>query len=108
MATARALPAEFTIYALAALRQEWLAWLPAASSARRPEGEAPEAWPVDASAVADVDAAALQMLVALAHSVAACGKALVLAAPSASLARACEGLGLAPLLLRDGAPGARP
>jgi phospholipid transport system transporter-binding protein len=106
MTTPRALPPEFTIYSLAGLRQEWLAWLPEASSARRADGAAPEPWPVDASAVSDVDAAGLQMLVALAHSVAACGKALVLTAPSAAIASACEGLGLGHLM--DGAtPGAR-
>jgi anti-anti-sigma regulatory factor len=106
MTMPRALPPEFTIYSLAGLRQEWLAWLPEASSARRAAGEAAEPWPVDGSAVAEVDAAGLQMLVALAHSVAACGKTLVLTAPSAPIASACEGLGLAHLM--DGArPGAR-
>jgi hypothetical protein len=58
MTMPRALPPEFTIYSLAGLRQEWLAWLPEASSARRAAGEAAEPWPVDGSAVAEVDAAA--------------------------------------------------
>ena len=35
MSQPRTLPPEFTIYAVSGLRQEWLAWLPDVSTARR-------------------------------------------------------------------------
>jgi anti-anti-sigma regulatory factor len=105
MSQPRTLPPEFTIYAVAGLRQEWLAWLPDVSTARRDAAERPEDWPVDGSAVAAVDAAGLQMLVALSRSVAACGKSLVLAEPSAVLVAGCEALGLSELLGRGDAAG---
>jgi anti-anti-sigma regulatory factor len=106
MSQPRALPPEFTIYAVAGLRQEWLSWLPDVSTAKRAADDAPEPWPVDAAAVAELDAAGVQMLVALSRSVAACGKSLVLTDPSPTLVRGCEALGLADLLGRGDAPGA--
>ena len=84
------LPAELTIYAASELRAQWLAALDAAP----PEADVE----LDASPVAEVDAAGLQLLVALARQLAASDRALRLERPSARLAEACAALGLATVL----------
>ena len=75
MSTALVLPAEMSIYNVAELRAQWLAWLDAAPA------EGPGC--VDASAVAEVDAAGLQLL-----------------QPSTALQGACQALGMQSLLAR--------
>ena len=99
MTTPRALPPELTIYGLAALRQDLLARLPKAAKGKRTGTREPTPWPLGASGVNEVDAAGLQLLVALAHGLEARQRRLVLNDPSTVLARACERLGLAALLL---------
>lgn len=93
MSTALALPAELTIYTAGETRAAWLAWL-----AEHADG--PLA--VDAAPVTEVDAAGVQLIVALSRSLAAQQRELCLLAPSTALRNACERLGLARLL----APGA--
>ncbi len=84
------LPAELTIYAVTELRERWLAALDAAP----PDGPVE----LDAAAVVEVDAAGLQLLVALSRRLGADGRALRLAAPSGRLREACAALGLAAML----------
>ena len=84
------LPPELTIYTATELHQAWLTAL----AAPQTDGD----WAVDADAVDEVDAAGLQMLVALRHSLAARQQRLVLRQPSGTLERACRLLGCADLL----------
>ena len=92
-----ALPAELTIYCAAETRSAWLAIL----GATPPESGDTV---VDGSAVAEVDAAGLQLLVALSRSVESRGRALILNDPSPALGAACRTLGLQ-RVLGDAAEG---
>lgn len=87
------LPAELTIYTAAETRSAWLAWLAGETGMDEP------VCAVDASACDEVDAAGLQLLVALAHSLARRQRRLQLLQPSGPLRAACTELGLADLLL---------
>ena len=86
-----ALPAEFTIYASAELRLQWLAWL----DAHRDGDDCV----VDAAGVSEVDASGVQLLLSLSRTLAARHMGLRLAGPSPALQTACESLGLADALL---------
>ena len=92
MNTALALPAEMSIYNVAELRGQWLDWLDAAPA------EGPGR--VDASAVAEIDAAGLQLLLSLAGALERRRRSLQLLQPSAALQSACKALGLQALLGR--------
>ena len=94
MATHRSLPPEFTIYSLANLHKSWLAALPKAARGKRSAAKAAATWPLDASAVTEVDAAAVQLLVSLSHALAVRGRTLALSNPSGPLVHACEALGV--------------
>lgn len=87
------LPAELTIYTAAETRSAWLGWLAGTSALDEP------VCAVDASACDEVDAAGLQLLVALAHSLAQRQRRLLLRHPATPLRTACVELGLADLLL---------
>jgi anti-anti-sigma regulatory factor len=87
------LPTELTIYTAAETRSAWLGWLAAGSGLDEP------VCALDASACDEVDAAGLQLLVALAHSLARRQRRLQLCRPAAPLRTACVELGLADLLL---------
>lgn len=89
MSTALALPPELTIYTAAETRAAWLAALAA-------PGEGTLA--VQAGAVAEVDAAGVQLLASLARTLEAQQRTLQLVEPSAALVGACERLGLSALL----------
>lgn len=82
------LPAELTIFAAAALHARWLGQLAART------GPLPGDFPIAADAVTDVDAAGLQLLVALCASVSARGGRPGLVAPSERLREALAGCGL--------------
>ena len=101
MPQSRALPADLTIYTLAAVHRQWLEWLAKLPKARRTSAQGDAPWPVDASAVDEVDAAGVQLLLALSHSLAAKRRALRLINASGALASACEALGAATLLTSD-------
>lgn len=105
MSTPLPLPEEFTIYTLAGLRREWLSKLPKLSRNRRGVARASAPWLLDGSAVVETDAAALQLLVAVAHALAARNRKLVIIRPSDRLLASCKLLGLAPLLLDGGEQG---
>lgn len=83
------LPTELTIYAAAELRAQWLPLLGA--FADRP-------LEIEASAVAQVDAAGLQLLQSLRKALTERGRSLRLIEPSEVLRAACRDLGMASLL----------
>ncbi len=82
------LPPELSVYTVAGLRPQWLAWVEQVAGA----GSAADA---DGSAVDQVDGAGLQLLVALQHSLAARGCALRLRGASRPLHDGCASVGLA-------------
>lgn len=90
MPLAPALPTELTIYAVAGCRETFLAELDRLDADDTPE--APLQLP--AQAVEEVDAAGLQLLIALERSLARRGRRLQLQAPSPTFAAACRRLGL--------------
>ena len=55
-------------------------------------------WAIDASAVTEVDAAAVQLLVSLSHALAVRSRTLALTNPSRPMVRACDALGVSSLL----------
>jgi anti-anti-sigma regulatory factor len=91
MNTTRALPGELTIYTVGELKGQCLAWLGETSA----EGDAGgDHWPLDASAVDQIDAAGVQLLVSLAQTLSQQGQPLQLLQPSTALGEACAALGL--------------
>jgi ABC-type transporter Mla MlaB component len=89
MSTHLTLPAELTIYTAASTCAAWLNALAAA-------GEGP--LQAQASAVAEVDGAGLQLLVSLRHTLAAAQRTLQFVEPSETLLAACRATGLVTLL----------
>lgn len=97
MTPARSLPSELTIYTVGELRPQWLAWLADTSAVPGVDDALNDAFPVDAAAVAEVDAAGVQLLVSLQNALSARQQELRLVSPSRALATACMALGLAAL-----------
>lgn len=85
------LPAELTIYGAGETRHALAAWIAAA-----PAGT--QHWVLDGHAVAETDAAGVQLLLSLGRSAAAADATLVLAQPSATLRAALRTLGADTLL----------
>ena len=83
------LPAELTIYTVGELRPQWLTWL-----GRLGADDSSVEAPVDGSAVDQIDAAGVQLLVALSRSLAAAQRSLQFLNPSPVLENACLALGL--------------
>jgi ABC-type transporter Mla MlaB component len=106
MAETLSLPAELTIYTVTEQRARWLAWLAQATRERASGRSADDVCCVDATAVAEVDGAGLQLLLALARELAQAQWPLRLVRPSAGLAQACAALGVADALGCAAAPGA--
>ena len=92
MSTALVLPAELTIYTASELRSQWLAWLDASDNGGPGQ--------VDASKVAEIDTAGLQLLLSLAGALERRHSSLQLLQPSAALQSACQALGMQSLLAR--------
>lgn len=82
----RALPAELSIYSAADTHAHMLRWLDADRDTR--------VWSVHAGDVAQADAAGVQLLLSLSHSLHARGQQLHLEAASSALQQACRRLGL--------------
>ena len=91
MTTTRTLPAELTIYTVGELKGQCLAWLGAAPAEGDTGGDH---WPLDASAVDQIDAAGVQLLVSLAQTLSQQGQPLKLLQPGTALSEACAALGL--------------
>ncbi len=98
MQPTRSLPAELTIYTVGELQPQWLAWLGTDAAADAAGDDAVDDFAVDASAVAEVDAAGVQLLVSLSRSLGRQQRSLALVAPSDALASACARLGLTSLV----------
>ncbi len=94
MPSSRSLPPEFTIYSLANLHKSWMASLPKAARGRRASAKATGSCQIDGSAVTDVDAAAVQMLVSLSHALTVRHRTLSVTNPSRPLVKACDTLGV--------------
>ena len=78
------LPAELTIYTVGELHPQWLAWLATNDPVLA----------LASDAVEQVDAAGLQLLLALQRALVDKGRHLALHGPSAALQQACQALGL--------------
>lgn len=96
----RRLPPELTIYTAGELCAQARTWLADATADRG------DAWALEASAVDQVDAAGVQLLLSLARSLEDRSQALRLARPSTPLVDACAALGLAGWLSDRTEPGA--
>jgi anti-anti-sigma regulatory factor len=94
-----ALPSELTIYTLSTLREEWLGWIGKIAKPRKAAAAKP--WLLDASRVDEVDAAGVQLLLSLSHSLAAKNRRLQLVNSSTPMVNACHGLGATMLLALD-------
>ena len=88
------LPAELTIYTAGETRAAWLAWLAVEQTDAASDGRCT----VHAGAVDQIDAAGVQLLVALSHTLARRQRRLQLLDPSTPLCVACEALGASALL----------
>lgn len=88
MASNLSLPAELTIYTVGELHPQWLTWLTA-----RVGADVPTDVVVEGSAVDQVDAAGVQLLMALSRSLMQAGRSLCLVDASPVLTHACEALG---------------
>jgi anti-anti-sigma regulatory factor len=102
-----ALTGDVTIYTVGTLKGELLDWIERLPKGKRGEKLYGSPLPVDASAVNEVDAAGLQLLVALSKSLSGRFRPLQLVNPSAPLVSACQALGLGTALLApdDGKSG---
>jgi len=83
------LPSELTIYAVAELRPQWLAWMAAADD---------DALCADAADVSEIDGAGLHLVLSLARALERDGRTLAVQNPSATFDAACRTLGLDALL----------
>lgn len=107
MARRHSLPAELTIYSVGPTRSLFQEWASKPPKARRGAAAGNVPLLVDSSAVQEVDAAGVQLLLSLARSLAAGKRTLQLESPSSALSSACHTLGAAsliPALPADGAP----
>lgn len=98
------LPPELTIYTAGEWHGLCQAWL--ADTAAGAPHDADDGWPLEASAVDQVDAAGVQLLVSLARTLDARSTALRLLRPSTPLVDACAALGLTDWLSSRTAQGA--
>jgi phospholipid transport system transporter-binding protein len=96
MAKTPRLPAELNIYAVATVRPQFEAWAEPPKRKGRSKGAA-AALCVDGSAVAEVDGAGVQLLIALANSLRAGGRELRVTDPSGALENALRTLGVGAL-----------
>lgn len=94
------LPSELTVYHVTNLRTQMQDWLGKPSKRKRTARDSAPL-EIDASAVSEVDASGLQLLVSLQRTLAARGRALTLLEPSRTIARACATLGLGSLLVSN-------
>ena len=98
------LPRELTIYTAAETRASWLAWLSGDGGHAERNAQGEPVCRVDGEDVDEVDAAGVQLLVALAHSLQRQHGTLQLCNSSRPLRQACQDLGLAGWLLGTEVP----
>ena len=103
MTTAFALPTELTIYTVGELRPQWLARL--AEAGPDETQELADICRVDGAAVADIDAAGVQLLLSLARTLAARQQLMQIVNASRTLGGACTALGVGSLLAAGAGQG---
>lgn len=96
MTLSATLPPELTIYTIGELQAQWVDWLRDAEADDAVAGV--DTMSVDAAAVAEADAAGVQLLLSLRKALGQRQRRLRLASPHPSLVRACESLGVGDLL----------
>lgn len=94
-----ALTGAVTVYAVGALRSQFVAWIAKLPKGRRGVALNDSPLTVDAHGVDEVDAAGIQLLVSLSRSLSVRRRPLQLADPSGPLVDACDALGVTSLLL---------
>lgn len=102
------LPNAMTVYAVGMLRSQFGAWIAELPKGRRGAALTDSPLIVDARRVDEVDAAGIQLLVALSKSLTVRRRPLKLLNPSRSLVQGCDALAVASLLIEvavNGAPG---
>lgn len=92
MTSTRRLPAELTIYTVTELKEQCQVWISETSSESNVNADN---WSLDASDVDQVDAAGVQLLVSLAHTLCQHKKRLRIIQASIPFSDACTALGLA-------------
>ncbi len=95
----KSLPTELTIYTVSEMYPQWIGWLGQGA-------DTDDALTVDASTVAEVDGAGLQLLVSLSMALAARHRGLRLVDPSPALVAAATAIGVPALLDASVLPGA--
>ncbi len=98
MSLARTLPSEMTIYTVGELHRQCLEWLNAPSEAAASASPCEDTLVVEAGAVAEVDAAGVQLLLSLDRSLQGEHLSLLLHEPSPALSAACLAMGAQHLL----------
>lgn len=98
MNTLPALPSELTIYTVAETRSRCLQWLLAAREEAVSAERLDEPFEIDAEAVAEVDGAGVQLLMALSRSLEQAHRPMRLRHPARQLVDACVALGVDNLL----------
>jgi len=106
MTPSHSLPAELTIYSVGELRPLWLGWLAEVRDEAHAAHRADEVFAVDAAAVAEIDAAGVELLLSLSKSMDQAHRVLKLHAASRPLAAACAALGASALLAAPHTEGA--
>jgi len=93
------LPEELTIYTIGELRPAWLQWLDDAAPDGPVDAASEDLFRVDGTAVQDVDAAGIQLVLSLDRALSQQqGRRLKVTRPSTPFARACAALGVEQLL----------
>ena len=93
-----ALPSDLTIYNVNALRSQLLSWIAGINAAGNPAAGAAGRVDIDASAVAEIDAAGVQLILSLSRTGAIYDRRIRLTQPTQTLTDACETLGVKFLL----------
>lgn len=101
-----ALPGDITIFGAAALKSQLSGWFATVSAHEGNSGDDDSPVLVDAGAVAEADAAGVQLLVAFSKSLAAHGRSLRIVNAGSLLDGACRTLGVGTLLMVDDNAGA--
>jgi len=104
MPTAFALPTELTIYTVGELRPQWLARLSEAETGPDAAPEPADTCLVDGAAVADIDAAGVQLLLSLQRTLGARQQELQIVNASRTLGGACTALGVGSLIAAGTGP----
>lgn len=99
MARTHSIAGDLTIYAVGPLLTQFKGWVAKLPKGRRGAALIDTPLPVDASGVNEVDAAGVQLLLALSKSLTSQRRPLQLVDPSGPLVNACRALGVSSVLM---------